>query len=167
MKLTSEQIKFCPLCGTQIENTSPLDNPTCPNNHFVWYQDPKVAVGTLVKRNDKLLFVKRKFPPHVNKWSYPSGFVDAGEKVEDAAKREVLEETNINIEIDKLLGVYSNTNNDTIFIAYSARAINENIVIGSESVDVSWFEVNHLPSLAFKHDQKILQRWKDLYYKSS
>ena len=67
----------------------------------------------------------------------------------------------------QLLGVYSSTNNDTIFIAYSARAINENIVIGSESVDVSWFEVNHLPSLAFKHDQKILQRWKDLYYKSS
>ena len=100
-------------------------------------------------------------------WLPPGGHIERDEDPVQAAKREVLEETNINIEIDKLLGVYSSTNNDTIFIAYSARAINENIVIGSESVDVSWFEVNHLPSLAFKHDQKILQRWKDLYYKSS
>jgi len=167
MKIKNHQIKFCPLCGSPIEKTLSPDHPTCPNDNFVWYQDPKVAAGTLVTKSEKLLLVKRKFPPHVNRWSYPSGFVDAGEKVEDAAKREVFEETNINVEIDKLLGVYSNTNNDTIFIAYSGSAINENIVIGSESIDVSWFEINHLPSLAFVHDQKILQRWKDLYYKNS
>ncbi|MBG93058.1 MAG: DNA mismatch repair protein MutT [Chloroflexi bacterium] len=166
MKLENEQIKFCPICGTTIKNRS-FGHPSCPNDHFVWYQDPKVAVGALVKKNEKLLLVKRKFPPHINKWSYPSGFVDAGEKVEDAARREVLEETNINVEIEKLLGVYSSKNNDTIYIAYSANALDNHIVTGSESLDASWFEVNKLPSLAFKHDQKILQRWKDLYWKNS
>jgi len=167
MKIKNEQIKFCPICGTSIKNISPPDHPACPNDHFVWYQDPKVAVGTLVQKDEKLLLVRRKFPPHTNEWSYPSGFVDAGEKVEDAAKREVFEETNINIQMDQLLGVYSSTGDDIIFIAYSATAINENIVNGPESIDVSWFEVNQLPPLAFEHDNKILQRWKDLYWKSS
>ena len=59
MKIKNEQIKFCPICGTSIKNISPPDHPACPNDHFVWYQDPKVAVGTLVQKDEKLLLVRR------------------------------------------------------------------------------------------------------------
>lgn len=63
-----------------------------------------VSVGMIVLKGDRVLFVT-KGGQYAGKWGRPSGFVEAGETVEEAAKRELLEETGIETELEGLLGV--------------------------------------------------------------
>lgn len=66
---------------------------------------PLAGVGILVEENSKILMVKRRYEPGKGLWSIPGGLVELGETVRDAAKREVKEETGIDVEIERLLGV--------------------------------------------------------------
>ncbi len=66
---------------------------------------PQVGVGVLLVRNEKLLLVKRKYNPDAGYWSIPGGHLDLGERVEDAAEREALEETGFIVKITKLAGI--------------------------------------------------------------
>lgn len=66
---------------------------------------PQVGVGVLLVRNEKLLLVKRKYNPDAGYWSIPGGHLDLGERVEDAAEREALEETGFNVKITSLAGI--------------------------------------------------------------
>ncbi|MCX8176381.1 MAG: NUDIX hydrolase [Candidatus Bathyarchaeota archaeon] len=67
---------------------------------------PIVASSALVEKNGKILLVKRRFQPHPGWWALPGGVVEYGETVEETAIREIKEETGLNIEVKKLLGVY-------------------------------------------------------------
>ncbi len=66
---------------------------------------PQVGVGILLVRNQKLLLVKRKYDPDAGYWSIPGGHLDLGERVEDAAEREGLEETGIKVKVTNLAGI--------------------------------------------------------------
>ena len=78
--------------------------------------------AVILYKKDKLILISRKNPPFKGFDALPGGFVDIGETVEDACVREALEETNINVKIKKLLGVYSDPDRDprghTVTIAY-------------------------------------------------
>lgn len=67
---------------------------------------PIVASSALIEKDGKILLVKRRFKPHPGWWALPGGIVEHGETVEETAIREIKEETGLNIEIVKLLGVY-------------------------------------------------------------
>jgi 8-oxo-dGTP diphosphatase len=66
---------------------------------------PQVGVGILLVRNEELLLVKRKYNPDAGYWSIPGGHLDLGERVEEAAERETLEETGFKVEVTKLAGI--------------------------------------------------------------
>jgi len=74
---------------------------------FVFFLDPKVAVGTIVPLDGRILLVKRAIEPAYGKWVFPGGFVDRGERVEEAAIRETREESNLLVRVARLLNVYS------------------------------------------------------------
>jgi len=78
--------------------------------------------AVILYKKDKLILIRRKNPPFKGFDALPGGFVDVGETVEDACVREALEETNINVKIKKLIGVYSDPDRDprghTVTIAY-------------------------------------------------
>ena len=84
-------------------------------------------VDAIVERDDKLLLVKRKKDPFKGSLSFPGGKVDIGEKVEDAVKRELREETSLEIELTDILGVYSDPARDPrghrISVTFIARII--------------------------------------------
>ena len=65
-----------------------------------------------------IVLITRKNPPHG--MALPGGFVDIGESVEDALKREMKEETNLEVEIESLLGIYSDPKRDPRFHTASA-----------------------------------------------
>ena len=86
-------------------------------------ETPLLTVDAVIKYEiDKLILIRRKNPPFKGFDALPGGFVDVGETVEDACVREALEETNINVKIKKLIGVYSDPDRDprghTVTIAY-------------------------------------------------
>lgn len=56
---------------------------------------PKAAVGAVVINEEKVLLVKRRYPPQKGKWAIPGGLVKLGETLQEAAEREILEETGL------------------------------------------------------------------------
>jgi 8-oxo-dGTP diphosphatase len=70
-------------------------------------RQPALTVDVIVREGKKVLLVRRKNEPFKGKWALVGGFVEYGEKVEEAAKRECKEETGLEIELERLVGVYS------------------------------------------------------------
>lgn len=67
---------------------------------------PRVGVGTVITRGEKVLLVKRKHQPSRGLWAIPGGLLEVGERLEHAAQRELQEETGLICEIDSLLDVF-------------------------------------------------------------
>src|SRR5205823_1229333 len=126
----------------------------------VRYENPKVATGVVAERDGSILLVRRNHEPMMGRWSFPSGFVDSGEVVPEAAIRETREETGVEVRIDRLLGVYSAPGNSVVFIAYAGTIIEGDPVAGDEAFEVGMFAVADLPPLAFPHDPAIMDAWQ-------
>jgi len=85
---------------------------------------PPIAADVIAEIGDRIVLIERKnFPPG---WAIPGGFVDVGETVEDAAVRELLEETSLEVDLRALLGIYSRPDRDprgqTVTAVYVGRA---------------------------------------------
>ena len=104
--------------------------------------------------------IKRGNEPGIGRWSLPGGYVDQGEVVEEAAVREVLEETNVEVEVDYLVGLFSEQDHPVIVAAFVAREVGGVLKAGPEALDVGFFSQDDLPPLAFNRDLSILARWK-------
>lgn len=155
--------RFCLRCGTALQRRAAFGKrrPVCPGCGYVHFDDPKVAAGVLAERRGKLLLVRRNHEPHVGEWSFPSGYIDAGEQLEAGAIRETKEETGLDVRIDRLLGAWSTAGERVIFIAYAARVTGGRIEVGPECIDVRFFAPDGLPPLAFPHDDSIVRAWRD------
>lgn len=119
---------------------------------------PSITVDGVIIKNGKILLIKRKNEPFKGKWALPGGFVEYGEKVEDAVLREIKEETGLNAKIKNLLGVYSDPNRDprghTISIVFILEGEGE-AKASDDASDVKFFDLNKLPPLAFDHEKII------------
>ncbi len=154
--------QYCSACGTKLRSRryEGRRRRACPDCGLVAFDDPKVAVGVLATRNGKLLLVQRARNPNRGAWSFPSGFVDAGEGLKEAAVRETKEETGLDIRIQRQLGAFAAPGERVVFIAYAARVLRGRIAIGRECQDVRYFDRDALPLLAFDHDSEILRIWR-------
>jgi 8-oxo-dGTP diphosphatase len=152
---------FCRECGTRLETREAFGRQrgVCPDCGYVHFEDPKVAVGVVVEKDGEIVLGKRNHEPKLGCWSFPSGFVDAGEVLEDAARREVEEETGLEVEITRLLGVYSSAGERVVFVAYAGSAVGGELVAGDECMEVATFPPDRLPELAFPNDGAILAAW--------
>jgi 8-oxo-dGTP diphosphatase len=105
----------------------------------------------------RALLVQRAHPPFAGSWALPGGFVERGERVHQAASRELREETGLRLTALELLGVYDTPGRDprgqTVSIVYIARLDDEQPVLGGDDAsDARWFPIDSLPDLAFDHD---------------
>ena len=129
------------------------------------HKSPKVTVDGIILEDGAILLIKRRNTPFKGKWALPGGFVEYGEKTEDAVVREVFEETGLKTKISRLVGVYSDPKRDprghTITIAYTLEICGGNIKSGDDASDVKKFNTDNLPELSFDHDciiQDVLRR---------
>src|SRR5678816_56445 len=96
-----------PLESRLLKATEP-ERLVCTSCGFVFYLDPKVAVGTIIRNElGQIVLVKRAIEPGYGKWVFPGGYVDRGEEVLTAAIREAREESGLDIAVDGLMNVYS------------------------------------------------------------
>jgi len=120
------------------------------------YKSPKLTVDGIVLKDGKILLIKRKNQPFEGKWALPGGFVEYGEKTEDATVREVFEETGLKTKINHLVGVYSDPNRDprghTVSIVYILDICNGELKSGDDARDVKFFDLKNLPDLSFDHE---------------
>ena len=156
------RFRFCPNCANEMAPTQ-VEGKTlqgCSSCGYVHFQDPKVAAGVIVS-NDKgqVLLMQRGHDPRKGLWSYPSGYVDSGESVEDAAVRETFEETQVRVELTALQGVYSETGDRVVLIVYRGAIAEGEPAAGPESLAVGFFDPDDLPELAFPRDDRIIREW--------
>src|SRR4051794_41330248 len=110
--------------------------PVCSSCGHVHFEDPKVAVGVVVSAGGKILLTRRNHERKMGEWSFPAGFVDAGENVVEAAAREAFEETGVRVTVGSLLGVFQEHGSRVVFLAYAATAGGEEPVCGDECMEV-------------------------------
>lgn len=114
-----------------------------------------IIIELLDHEHRPIVLIERKNPPHG--WAIPGGFVDVGERVEQAAKREALEETGLSVNLTQLLGLYSAPNRDprfhTVTALYVAQAHGEPVA-QDDAKSVVILRIDQLPDrdkLAFDH----------------
>ena len=126
------------------------------------YRNPSLTVDIFIFDEDEnFILIKRRNEPYKDYWALPGGFVDYGECVEDAAVREALEETSIKVELNELVGVYSEPSRDprrhTVSIAYTARGNMADMKAEDDACDIAIFNRKDLEKmkLAFDHEKII------------
>jgi 8-oxo-dGTP diphosphatase len=121
------------------------------------YRQPKLTVDVIIEMGDErqLVLVQRKNPPFG--WALPGGFVDVGETVEEAARREALEETSLEVDLIRQFHVYSDPKRDprghTVTVVFIGRAVGSPRG-ADDAVEAKAFPRDALPEgLAFDHGQ--------------
>jgi len=161
-----EEARYCIRCGTALSLGELFGKlrPYCPACGWIYFADPKVAVAVLITRGCQVLLGRRVNDPGRGRWTLPAGFVDAGEDPRQAARRECLEETGLEIEIGDLLDVLYGQEHERgahILIVYQAQILSGTIRASDDVDAVEFFDLDKLPPLAFTTTQKILQKWQE------
>jgi len=151
--------RFCPVCGAPLEprvlKATEPKRLVCTNSAcgFVFYLDPKIAVGTIIRTgNDgRIVLVKRAIEPGYGKWVFPGGYVDRGEQITVAALREAREEAGLDIRLDHLINIYSYAGRSPVIVVYAATKIAGTLATDDESSDIREFTIAEIPwdELAF------------------
>ena len=162
----SSAYRFCPRCGGVLEarrlKATEPERPVCARCGFVFYLDPKIAVGTIIATpENRLVLVRRAIEPGYGKWVFPGGYVDRGEQVLTAALREAREETGLQIRIDHLINVYSYAGRAPVIIVYVATMLGGELAVDDEGLEVKWFPPDTIPwdELAFQSTTDALREF--------
>jgi len=119
---------------------------------------PLLAVDAVILFAGGIVLIKRDNPPFAGSYALPGGFVEVGETVEAAAAREAREETGLVIELQGLVGIYSNPVRDprghVVSAAFLAKGSGV-LLAGSDARFAKVFPPESLPPLAFDHDEII------------
>lgn len=152
---------FCPRCAGRLSDRLVQDRvrPVCEACGAVFWIDPKVAVAVIVPWECGVLLGRRAIEPGLGLWSFPSGYVDRGEVPEEAARREVWEETKLDVRISGLVGVYATAGDPVILIVYAAEVVSGDAQPGPEMTELAGFRPGRFPPMAFDHDVKIVGDW--------
>src|SRR3982751_5202298 len=151
--------RFCPVCGSALEpRVLKITEPTrlvCTNAAcgFVFYLDPKIAVGTIIRVGDgRIVMVKRAIEPGYGKWVFPGGYVDRGEEITLAALREAREEAGLDVRLDHLINIYSYPGRAPVIVVYAATAVGGTRCIDDECLEMAEFDAANIPwqQLAFR-----------------
>lgn len=159
---------FCgsPLTKKHIEGAMRLFCTTC---NVPIYENPIPATClVVVDDNDRLLLVKRSVDPKKGFWCLPGGFMELGETPEEAALRELKEETGLSGQIQMLLGVTSNTSEQyhtVLMVGYLIKDYSGSLEPGDDAADAAYFKYDELPEIAFQSHMKFIRIYYSAYSK--
>jgi ADP-ribose pyrophosphatase YjhB (NUDIX family) len=158
--------RFCPVCGGTLQSrllkAGDPERLVCTSCGFVFYLDPKIAVGTIIRTTeDRLVLVRRAIEPGYGKWVFPGGYVDRGEQVQLAAIREAREECGLEVRIDRLIDIYSYAGRAPIIIVYLATATGGALCTDEECLEAREFTPDEIPwnELAFRSTYDALRAY--------
>lgn len=159
-----EEPAYCPSCGAPVTPTLLEDDHrprlVCPNGH-VTYRNPRLVVGTLPVRGGRVFLARRSIEPGAGLWTYPGGFLEVGESAQEGARRETEEETQLRVEVGRLIGAYSRPHVAVVTLIYEATVVGGQALPGVETTEVRDFGPDEIPwdELAFTTGESALRDW--------
>ena len=160
------EFNYCPRCATPVkqEQRFGMLRPVCPKCGWIHFVDPKVAAAVLIERDRHVLLVRRAGEPFRGLWTLPAGFINGGEDPAEAAARECLEETGLNVRVKRVLEIISGKEHPRgadFIIVYQAEVLGGELKPDDDADAVEWFARDSLPPLAFRATQKVLESFYD------
>jgi ADP-ribose pyrophosphatase YjhB (NUDIX family) len=159
-----EEPQFCPACGRPVEarvlEEDHRPRLVCPEGHVTW-RNPRIVVGTLPIRDGRVFLARRGIEPAAGRWAYPGGFLELGEAAQEGARRETEEETQLLVEIGRLIGAYSRPHAGVVTLIYEATVVGGEALPGLETIEVRGFSREEIPwgELAFSTVESALRDW--------
>ncbi len=157
--------KFCPACGGAFVKKRLIHHEparlVCKTCEFIFYLDPKLVACTIAETDNGVVLQRRNKHPKKGHWVLPGGFVDRGETLEEAAKREFFEETGLHTQIKCLLGNYSYPGEANIIIVYLSEITGGTMRPCHESMSIDEFKRDKIPwdLLAFDTTRNALKKY--------
>ena len=153
---------FCARCGARLrEPGAPGEPPVCRSCGLVRYENPKLAAGVVVEHEGAILLVRRNHEPMYGRWSFPSGFVERGEVVEEAgAPRGTRGDRPRGRDRPPARRLQRRRRHGRSFVAYAGHSSGGVPEPGPEAIEVGLFPSDELPELAFAHDPAIVEAWR-------
>ena len=155
----------CGLCGAVLEERfielEQRRRNACPKCPFIAYKNPSVVAGTIPVLDGKIVLLRRGFPPAKGAWTFPAGFMETDETVEEAAVRETKEESGLDVKLDKLVGLFSYPRSSVVVVVYAASVIGGQITVNREAPEIKTFLPSEIPwdELAFRSIEDALKLW--------
>jgi ADP-ribose pyrophosphatase YjhB (NUDIX family) len=159
-----DEPRFCPACGRPVEarllEADHRPRLVCPEGHVTW-RNPRVVVGAVPVQAGKVFLARRDIEPALGNWTYPGGFLEVGESAQEGARRETEEETELRIEVGRLIGVYSRPHAGIVSIVYEADVVGGSPRPAAETSEVRAFGPDEIPwdELAFSTVESALRDW--------
>ena len=156
---------YCFQCGSSLETrlVDHREREVCPACGWVYYAQLKVGAAVLIEQDERLLLLRRNYEPWEGSWMVPAGYVEADEDPRDAAKREVREETGLEVELSEFFDVHyfddDPRGNGVVFV-YKAEKISGEIRINAESSAAKFFHWYEIPvNLANGAHDRMIREW--------
>ena len=158
---------WCPSCREPLGHVERggAPRPTCIACGFVFFANPGVGAAVVIRDAAGRVLLVRRGPQQfgAGQWCLPCGFVEWGEDVRDAARREAREEAGVDVVLGEVVQVTSNFHEPakpTIGVWFAATLADPTTtpVAGDDATAVAWFEAGDLPPLAFPTDVTLLAR---------
>ncbi|HST26057.1 MAG TPA: NUDIX domain-containing protein [Gaiellaceae bacterium] len=161
--------RYCPRCAAELEHSH--ERVSCPACGFVSHSNSETTVGALVVDSaGRLLLVRRAHDPYGGTWDVPGGFLEEAEHPLDALRRELQEETGLEVEPDEFVTVALDRYGDgpdaatTLNLYWSARVTGGEPVAGDDASELRWFPLDELPpdeEIGFPNVREVLREWRD------
>jgi 8-oxo-dGTP diphosphatase len=160
--------KLCPRCGAELGGDAA--RLACDACGFIVYASSKPTAGALCVDNGRVLLARRAHPPFEGFWDIPGGFLDEGEDPLDGLCRELREETGLEVEPQRFLGIWmdryggDSTAEATLNLYWTARVVGGDAAPADDVSELRWFNRDELPApdeLAFENVPLVLDAWRD------
>ena len=158
-------LEFCSNCGKKNQYGAKDGNTRyyCLECGAIHYENPKPTVALICIYEKQLLLVKRAVEPGKGMWGLPGGFIERGETPEMGAERELLEETNLQGNVNSLLGTCSHFNTffgDILLVGMEVHIEDwSTLRAGDDAAEASLFPLEQFPALAFPCHRKIVNMY--------
>ena len=158
----------CPRCRAELVHVDGAVR--CPKCSLVVYAKPAPAICALVLDDEgRILLGRRAHEPSAGKWDILGGFMDEFEQPLDTLRRELREETGLEVEPRRFVGAvsdrYGETGNATLNLCWTARVVSGEPKPADDVAELRWFAAGELPpaeELAFPNTSSLLALWRDL-----
>jgi ADP-ribose pyrophosphatase YjhB (NUDIX family) len=152
--------RVCPRCTHELERRE-RGHLGCPACGSQYYANSAPAVQGLLERDGRVLLAKRAIEPRLGMWDIPGGFLEEGEEALDGLRRELREETGLDIEPVEWLGAYLDPYDDHWVLGLSWLVRGDGEPQAADDVaELAWFGPDELPGeMAFASQNEVLRLW--------